>query len=273
MTENSVAEDESCASIGDVDDPFIQELKKECELEQAAAKKEKENYWEEQLNKVEKGEEPAESEEEPATAVAMASASTASPDEATKASAKKKGIEKDVTIDEAPQIVKQYQRKEVSRGTVRKFFLPYLFNRATSFNFAKSAAFLVIAKSIGIASPFLLKNIVNSLTVAFGTVGASTVASGAAVAAGAFSLKKTIWTVGLWGWSRIFSAVFLCWQMDSVTAGIQKGIRKVASASFDHQLDLDLYYHKQGSKNTVFEINRALRSLDQGLRFFLGFFA
>lgn len=42
-----VAEDESCASIDDVDDPFIQELKKECELEQQVAKKEKENYWEE----------------------------------------------------------------------------------------------------------------------------------------------------------------------------------------------------------------------------------
>ena len=164
----------------------------------------------------------------------MASASTTNIDEAKKAGAKKEVIEKDVTIDEAPQIVKQYQRKDVSRGTVRKFFLPYLFNRATTFTYTKSVAFLVIAKSIGIASPFLLKNIVNSLTAAFGTVGASTVASGAAVAAGAFSLKKTIWTVGLWGWSRIFSSVFLCWQMDAVTAGIQKGIRKIASASFDH---------------------------------------
>lgn len=202
------------------------------------------------------------SEKEPSTAVSMASAATANLDEAKQAGGKKEVIEKDVTIDEAPQIVKQYQRKEVSRGTVRKFFLPYLFNRGTSFNFMKSLTFLVIAKSIGIASPFLLKNIVNSLTMAFGTVGASTVASGAAVAAGAFSLQKTIFTVGLWGWSRIFSSVFLCWQMDSVTAGIQKGIRKIASASFDHQLDLDLYYHKKGSKNTVFEINRALRSLD-----------
>lgn len=177
-------------------------------------------------------------------------------------------------MDEAPQIVKQYQRKDVSRNTIRKFFLPYLFNKATSLNFVKSFVFLTIAKSIGIASPFILKNIVNSLTTAFGTAGgAGAVVAGGAAAAGAFSLKKTIFNVGLWGWSRIFSSVFLCWQMNSVTAGIQKGIRKIASASFDHQLDLDLYYHKKGSKNTVFEINRALRSLDQGLRFFLGFFS
>lgn len=40
------------------DDPFIQELKEECVQEQQAAQKEKENYWEEQLNKVEQGEAP-----------------------------------------------------------------------------------------------------------------------------------------------------------------------------------------------------------------------
>lgn len=37
--------------------------------------------------------------------------------------------------------------------------------------------------------------------------------------------------------------------------------------------DLDLNYHRQGSKNTVFKINRALRSIDTTCRFVLGFFA
>ena len=43
------------------DDPFIKELKEECVQEEQAAQKEKENYWEEQLNNVEQGiaEEPA----------------------------------------------------------------------------------------------------------------------------------------------------------------------------------------------------------------------
>ncbi len=44
-------------------------------------------------------------------------------------------------------------------------------------------------------------------------------------------------------------------------------------ASFGHLHKLDLNYHKSSSKNTVFGINRALRSIDSGLRFFLGFFA
>ena len=47
----------------------------------------------------------------------------------------------------------------------------------------------------------------------------------------------------------------------------------MASASFKHLHDLDLSYHKASSKNTVFGINRALRSIDSGMRFILGFFA
>jgi ABC-type transport system involved in Fe-S cluster assembly fused permease/ATPase subunit len=119
----------------------------------------------------------------------------------------------------------------------------------------------VLAKSVGIASPFILKRVVNSLTLA----------GAAGKAATGFSLARTIGDVGLWGLTRVFSSVFLCYQMNACTAGIQSGLRRIASASFNHQLDLDLDYHKKGSKNTVFEINRALRSLDQGLRFFMGF--
>lgn len=120
----------------------------------------------------------------------------------------------------------------------------------------------MLAKSAGIASPFILKRVVNSLTLTAGAAG---------TAAAGFSLSRTIRDVGLWGLTRVISSVFLCYQMNACTAGIQGGLRRIASASFDHQLELDLDYHKKGSKNTVFEINRALRSLDQGLRFFLGF--
>ena len=61
--------------------------------------------------------------------------------------------------------------------------------------------------------------------------------------------------------------------MDSITSLIQDGLKRVATASFKHLHKLDLTYHKDSSKNTVFGINRALRSIDQGLRFVLGFFA
>lgn len=108
VTDNYVGEAEHCATI-DEDDPFVQELKEECEQEVRAAKKEKEDYWEEQLNKVEKGlaTPPAEATEESTAAESMAASSSAG-----MAELKKKGdgkgdvLKKDVLLDAAPQIVK-----------------------------------------------------------------------------------------------------------------------------------------------------------------------
>lgn len=61
--------------------------------------------------------------------------------------------------------------------------------------------------------------------------------------------------------------------MNYVTEAIQDGLRRIAKTAFRHLHELDLVYHRQSSKNTVFAINRALRSVDTGLRFFLGFAA
>ncbi len=36
---------------------------------------------------------------------------------------------------------------------------------------------------------------------------------------------------------------------------------------------LDIYFHKISSKNTVFAINRAIRSIESALRLTMGFFA
>lgn len=125
--------------------------------------------------------------------------------------AKSGSVSKDVTIQEAPAIVQNYQRKEVSRAEVRKFFLPFIFHKASNFQFWRASVFLVIAKAAGIATPFLLKRVINSLTYASG-VGAT--------APAAVSLTRTIRDVGLWGFTRIFSSVCLCYQMNAVTAGI-----------------------------------------------------
>ncbi len=43
--------------------------------------------------------------------------------------------------------------------------------------------------------------------------------------------------------------------------------------AFKHMHTLDVYYHKVSSKNTVFAIHKAIKSLDNALRFALGFFA
>jgi ABC-type transport system involved in Fe-S cluster assembly fused permease/ATPase subunit len=47
---------------------------------------------------------------------------------------------------------------------------------------------------------------------------------------------------------------------------------KTSLRAFEHLHNLDLYFHKISSKNTVFAVNKALRSIESGLRFTLGLF-
>ena len=50
------------------------------------------------------------------------------------------------------------------------------------------------------------------------------------------------------------------------------GAKNVSMNAFKHMHELDVYFHKISSKNTVFAINRAIRSIESSLRFTLGFF-
>jgi len=56
-----------------------------------------------------------------------------------------------------------------------------------------------------------------------------------------------------------------------LSAFIQQGVRRVGAASFQHLLLLDLNFHKVSSKNTVFGVSRAIRSIESGMRFVIGF--
>lgn len=49
---------------------------------------------------------------------------------------------------------------------------------------------------------------------------------------------------------------------------VVRGCRTVYDKSFEHLHRLDLGYHRANSKNSVFEINQAVRSMDQGLYYF-----
>ena len=61
--------------------------------------------------------------------------------------------------------------------------------------------------------------------------------------------------------------------MVQIAEFINDGVKRVSSASFTHLHNLDLSFHKVSSKNTVFGINRAIRSIESGLRFAVGFFS
>jgi ATP-binding cassette, subfamily B, heavy metal transporter len=74
------------------------------------------------------------------------------------------------------------------------------------------------------------------------------------------------------GAARFFSAVFQEARMNQVAEIIQLGVKKISIKSFNHLHALDIYFHKISSKNTVFAINKAIRSIESVLRFTLGFF-
>ena len=121
--------------------------------------------------------------------------------------------------------------------------------------FYKSMALIVLSKGCAIASPFFLKGIVDSMTVAsqlsFGT---------ACVGIAAFS------------GSRFLGELGNNYRMYMVMNMIQNGLKRLSFDSFTHLHSLDLNFHKTSSKNTTFAINRALRSIESGMRFALGFF-
>lgn len=61
--------------------------------------------------------------------------------------------------------------------------------------------------------------------------------------------------------------------MRNVTKLIQATLKRISKKSFAHLHNLDLNYHKVSTRNSIFAINRALRSIESGLRYFLGFFS
>jgi ABC-type transport system involved in Fe-S cluster assembly fused permease/ATPase subunit len=74
------------------------------------------------------------------------------------------------------------------------------------------------------------------------------------------------------GAARVFSSLFQEIRMNQVADIIQLGVKKISIRSFSHLHALDIYFHKISSKNTVFAINKAIRSIESVLRFTLGFF-
>ena len=52
---------------------------------------------------------------------------------------------------------------------------------------------------------------------------------------------------------------------------IRKSIQQVSEQMFAHIHNLDLIFHKQSSKNTIFAVNKAIEAIDNGMRFVVGF--
>lgn len=122
--------------------------------------------------------------------------------------------------------------------------------------FRRSMILLLASKSLSLCSPFFLKMTVNALAMAQ-SVDLTTACLG----------------IGAFGLSKVLSSAFGELRMNMITQIIQTGSQKVAMMSFTHLHSLDLYFHRVSAKNTVFAIHRALKSIESGLRFSLGFFS
>ena len=116
-------------------------------------------------------------------------------------------------------------------------------------------ALLVASKALTVASPYILKKIVDAMTLA-GTIDFNTAAAGI-VTFGAFRY------LGNW---------FQEQRMKLIIRWVQIGLRKLSHDTFKHLHALDISFHKISSKNIVFSVNRAIRSIEPALRFTIGFF-
>mmetsp|Transcript_12011 Transcript_12011/g.20277 ORF Transcript_12011/g.20277 Transcript_12011/m.20277 type:complete len:434 (+) Transcript_12011:1505-2806(+) len=220
-------------------------------------------------------------------------------------------------VDIEHEIKRQEQKRlNTQRRNMLRLFGPMIFNNAALKYLQLSAIFLLAGKCLALASPFILKCLIDSISAVsiskFGTAiagfgaaaatkaaatgAAAKVATGvatgvaaktaatatAAKAAGstvaAAAVKMGLWKVSigvlLFGASKIASTILVQNHVIQMTKLIQEGLERVSQRAFSHLHELDLGFHKQSSsRDSVFAINRALRSLDSGLRFFLCFFS
>ena len=120
--------------------------------------------------------------------------------------------------------------------------------------FRYTCMLMVVSKGLTIASPFFLKGVVDSMALG-----------------GTMNLTSLWLGIGAFGLTRLLSTCTGEYRMLLVTDFIQRGSRRISFDAFKHLHALDLNFHKTNSKNTVFAINRAIRSIESAMRFGLGF--
>jgi len=59
-----------------------------------------------------------------------------------------------------------YNREKVSRKEVRQYLQPYFFNKESNGIFWKSNIYLVGSKGLAVMSPYILKKVVDAMSVA-----------------------------------------------------------------------------------------------------------
>lgn len=146
------------------------------------------------------------------------------------------------------------KKKPATKKEIRNYLLQRMMDNDMRRLMYTSSALIAVSKGLAIASPWFLKGVVDMMSL-----GGPLTFGGLAFGICGFSI------------ARLGSTVSQEYRSIMVADFIQRGIRTISQEAFNHLHNLDLNYHKTSSKNTVFGINRAVRSIESALRFTLGF--
>eukprot|EP00347_Sterkiella_histriomuscorum_P015496 403356809 len=159
------------------------------------------------------------------------------------------------SIDKNPYLMMAKQQK-ATKKEINQFLKPFILNEETKPILYKSTALLALSKILAIGSPFFLKSAVNAI---------SDISK--------MDINLAMLSIVGFGASRFLSTLLQEIRMNQVTQIIQTALKNLSLHSFNHLHQLDIYFHKVSSKNTVFAIVKAVKSMESALRFSLGFFA
>ena len=161
----------------------------------------------------------------------------------------------DPALDSASQLADEKALKQKKRTEIRKKLFALIQDPYTKKLFWSTMALVTASKGMGLVSPWFLKGVIDQMAL------------GSAV-----NLNMAMFGIGMFGLTRVLSTAFQEYRMWKVSQIIQHSVKKISKNCFGHMQSLDIDFHKTSSKNTVFAINRALRSIEQAMRFIFGFF-
>lgn len=140
-----------------------------------------------------------------------------------------------------------------------------------------------VSSALWVISPYIRKLLVDAMTK---TIEASIAGTGVSTSIGilgrikqallvgsevkgGLSLAKFIAGLGFYGLCKITASFIYQKMIYQQSKFLYKGLRKLYTSSFAHLHRLDIGFHRNNSKQTLFEINEAIRSLERGLYYIL----
>ena len=131
-----------------------------------------------------------------------------------------------------------------------KFFSPYFRTWENKRLFGVSCGLLLISKGLSISAPYMLKIAVNSL--------------------GAASALQTVsMAILTYATMRVISSLAHELRANYVFHMTLNAMKSITIQMFGHIHSLDFLYHRSGTRDTMYAISRAIRNVENGLRFML----